>query len=53
MTPSKFTKLYIVAHSAGGSCLASIQKKFASEFYDRVEKVALTDSWTIDPSVLT
>ena len=55
--PSRFKKLYIVAHSAGGACLASIQKNFgnksinhllAHEFYSRTQKVALTDSWTIN-----
>jgi len=31
--PSKFKKFFIVAHSAGGACLASIQRKFKDEFY--------------------
>ena len=51
--PSKFKKLHIIAHSAGGSCLANIQKKFSESFYERVEKLALTDSWTIGKGELT
>ena len=64
--PSRFKKLYIVAHSAGGACLACIQKEFCkyllilfyiviieSTFYTDVDKVALTDSWTIDKHSLT
>ena len=47
VSPSRFNDLYIVAHSAGGSCLSSIQRNFAHEFYKRVSKVALTDSWAI------
>jgi hypothetical protein len=31
---SGFTEIYVVAHSAGGGCLASIQREFASTFYD-------------------
>ena len=42
---SKFKKLYVLAHSAGGMCLAAIQRKFAKDFYARVERVALTDSF--------
>jgi hypothetical protein len=57
--PSTFSKLYIVAHSAGGSCLSSIQTQFSmktniymllfieDDFYDRTQKIALTDSWVI------
>ncbi len=45
VAPSKFKKFFIVAHSAGGMCLASIQKKFAADFYKRVFKIALTDSY--------
>ena len=30
---SGFTKLLVIAHSAGGGCLSSIQKKFAATFY--------------------
>ena len=50
--PSRFKNLFIVAHSAGGACLAHIQKKYENEFYDRVSKIALTDSWTIDSDKL-
>lgn len=53
VSPSKFNRLYIVAHSAGGGCLSSIQRTFHDEFYKRVAKVALTDSWTIDAKLLT
>ena len=53
VSPTRFRRLFIVAHSAGGSCLASIQKMFSDEFYIRVGKVALTDSWTIDRESLT
>ena len=42
---TKFKKLYVIAHSAGGMCLAAIQKKFVNDFYTRVQKVALTDSY--------
>ena len=45
VTASKFKKLYVLAHSAGGMCLSSIQKTFAKDFYKRVEKLALTDSY--------
>ena len=30
---SGFTKLLIIAHSAGGGCLTSIQTKFKDTFY--------------------
>lgn len=50
---SRFRKLFIVAHSAGGSCLAAIQEKYFNEFYIRTAKVALTDSWTIDRESLS
>jgi len=43
--PSKFKKLFVIAHSAGGWCLSSIQEKFADDFYNRVKKIALTDSF--------
>lgn len=62
---SKFKKLFVVAHSAGGACLSSIQtsKEFSISilpvhqsigdlFYERVEKLALTDSWTVSLSAL-
>ena len=44
---SGFTEVYVVAHSAGGGCLASIQRMFASTFYEQVAKIAYTDSWVI------
>jgi hypothetical protein len=63
--PSSFNKLYIVAHSAGGSCLSTIQTNFSkdpilisdilleSDFYERTQKIALTDSWAIGKDELT
>ena len=30
---SGFSKILVIAHSAGGGCLSSIQKKFAKTFY--------------------
>ena len=51
--PSKFKKLYVIAHSAGGMCLSAIQKKFAKDFYTRVQKIALTDSYATPLSQLT
>lgn len=49
---SGFTELYVVAHSAGGGCLASIQRQFSSTFYEQVSKIAYTDSWVIAASEL-
>ena len=51
--PSKFKKLYVIAHSAGGMCLSAIQKKFGKDFYTRVQKIALTDSYATPLSQLT
>ncbi|TNV79383.1 hypothetical protein FGO68_gene14982 [Halteria grandinella] len=48
--PAKhFEELYIIAHSAGGGCLSSIQLNddYKEDFYARVKKVALTDSWHV------
>ncbi len=53
VAPSHFKHLYIVAHSAGGPCRASIQKIFAPDFYKRVSKIALTDSAAIARAQLT
>ena len=50
---SKFKKLYVIAHSAGGMCLSAIQKKFAIDFYTRVQKMALTDSYATPLSQLS
>ena len=44
---SGFDQISIVAHSAGGGCLAAIQKTFAETFYNQVVNIAYTDSWTI------
>ncbi|CDW90649.1 UNKNOWN [Stylonychia lemnae] len=58
--PSRFRKFQVIAHSAGGGCLAAIQRKFSKikkqnqhvligdMFYDRCSRVALTDSWVIN-----
>ena len=37
-------KVFIIAHSAGGKCLATLFKRFTQEFYDRVKSIVLTDS---------
>lgn len=50
---SGFTEVYVVAHSAGGGCLASIQTTFAATFYQQVAKIAFTDSWVIDSNRIT
>ena len=51
--PAGFKKLNIIAHSAGGDCLTTIQKRFADTFYQKVNKIAYTDSWPIEASDLT
>mmetsp|Transcript_5506 Transcript_5506/g.8631 ORF Transcript_5506/g.8631 Transcript_5506/m.8631 type:complete len:145 (+) Transcript_5506:1397-1831(+) len=45
--PSRFSRILILAHSAGGLCLKTIQTKFASTFYKQVAKIALTDSTVV------
>ena len=45
---SGFSKLFVIAHSAGGGCLTSIQTQFESSFYQQVSQIAYTDSFTID-----
>ena len=42
-----------MAHSAGGECLAAIQRAFSDTFYDQVSKIALTDSVTVKREELT
>ena len=42
--PSKFKKLYIVAHSKGGACLGSLMKNGGKAFFKRIEKIAIVDS---------
>ena len=44
---SGFDQISIVAHSAGGGGLMSIQTSFADTFYDMVSSIAYTDSWVI------
>ena len=51
--PAGFKKINIIAHSAGGGCLTTIQKRFADTFYQKVNKIAYTDSWTIQASDLS
>ncbi len=38
-------ELYIVAHSAGGFCTGVLLHDFRGEFLEKVQMVALTDSW--------
>ena len=47
IAPSRFTKLQIIAHSAGGTCLTSIIKKNKATFFQQVDKIAYTDSYPI------
>ena len=42
--PSGFNKISVLAHSAGGHCLAEIQKEFEATFYTKVKHIALTDT---------
>jgi len=44
---SGFDRISIVAHSAGGGCLSSIQQTFEDTFYSQVCAIAYTDSWVI------
>lgn len=41
--PSKFKKLFIVAHSFGGKCVAAIHKAHQKDFQNRVSKAVFTD----------
>ena len=45
---SGFDQISIIAHSAGGGCLAAIQMAFRDTFYDQVCSIAYTDSFVID-----
>lgn len=49
---SGFESILIIAHSAGGGCLTTIQREFASTFYQKVKRIAYTDSWTIQKDEL-
>ena len=51
--PSGFNQISIVAHSAGGSCVSEIQRKFKDSFYKQVVNIAYTDSWVIDRKQLS
>ena len=51
--PSGFDQISVMAHSAGGECLAAIQRAFSDTFYEQVSKIALTDSVTIKREELT
>jgi hypothetical protein len=48
-----FKKLLVIAHSAGGYCLESIQLNFSDTFYHQVKKIAITDSSVISKQNLT
>ena len=37
-------KLAVVAHSAGGRCVAGLTEKFKAEFLDRVQALVFTDA---------
>lgn len=50
---SGFSRILVLAHSAGGVCLANIMQEFQSTFYKMVGKVALTDSYVISGRNLT
>ena len=49
---SGFSKIHIIAHSAGGWCLESIQQVFGESFYNQVGKIAITDSCVISKMAL-
>lgn len=51
--PSGFENILLIAHSAGGSCVSSIQKNFVGTFYQKVKKIAYTDSWVASRHSLT
>jgi hypothetical protein len=48
-----FKNILVIAHSAGGYCLESIQMNFAASFYKSVRKIAITDSSVINKNNLT
>ena len=50
---SGFEDICVVVHSAGGSCLIAIQRRFEATFYRQVTKIAFTESCVIDKSELT
>lgn len=50
--PSGFESVLIIAHSAGGRCLSTIQKQCSGSFYKIVKKIAYTDSFVIPKSEL-
>ena len=50
---SGFDEILIVAHSAGGRYLQTVQQTFADTFYEQVSAIAYTDSFVIDKSKLT
>ena len=50
--PAGFESILLIAHSAGGGCLTTIQQNFADTFYEKVKQIAYTDSWTISKAEL-
>lgn len=50
---SGFDKLFVIAHSAGGACVMSIQEKFRKSFFTQVHKIAFTDSWVTKSEYLS
>ena len=50
---SGFDKIDVVAHSAGGFCLKVIMTKNEETFWNRANKLAYTDSFVIEKSVLS
>ena len=51
--PSGFTNLLVIAHSAGGHCLASVFKNNKKTFFTQTAKIAYTDSYPIALKDLT
>ena len=49
---SGFDQISVVAHSAGGGCVAAIQQMFEDTFYSQVVRIAYTDSWVISKNQL-
>ena len=50
---SGFDKLFVIAHSAGGGCIMSIQEQYSKSFFSQVSKIAFTDSWVVQKDLLT
>ena len=52
ISKSRFKNLFVIAHSAGGACIMSIQESFPESFFSQVSKIAFTDSWVIQKDKL-